>query len=110
MALTRTDWEALPEATRAAVEKHAGPVLSARTVSQGLNSAVAAMLTTCWETVFVKGLCQDYARRRTQDMEWMIAPYVAAVAPRVLWRIEEGGWDLIGLEAVDGQHAGTSAG
>ncbi|MEV0593905.1 hypothetical protein [Nonomuraea cavernae] len=43
--------------------------------------------------------------RRTQDLEWMIAPYVAAVAPRVLWRIEEGGWDLIGFEAVDGRHA-----
>lgn len=105
MALTRTDWEDLPGAARVAVEKHAGPVVSARTVPQGLNSAVAAVLTTRWGKVFVKGLRQDYPRRNTQDLEWMVAPYVAAVAPRLVWRVEEAGWDLLGFEYVDGRHA-----
>ncbi|WP_336214502.1 hypothetical protein [Nonomuraea sp. LPB2021202275-12-8] len=105
MALTRTDWQDLPAATRAAVEKHTGPIWSARTVSEGLNSSVAALLTTERETVFVKGLPLGYARRWTQDMEWMIGPYVAGVAPRVLWRVEDEEWDLLGYEYVSGRHA-----
>lgn len=43
-ALARIDWKDLPEDTRNAVEQHTGRVWSARTVSAGLNSAVAAVL------------------------------------------------------------------
>ncbi len=109
MALTRVNWEDLPAGTRQAVEKHTGRVRSARTVSEGWNSAVAMLVTSYSGTLFVKGLRQTYARRWTQDAEWMISPYVAGVvgrvAPRALWRVEEGGWDLLGFEAVEGRHA-----
>ncbi|MFG1709262.1 hypothetical protein ACFLIM_39330 [Nonomuraea sp. M3C6] len=104
MALTRVDWEDLPAATRGAIEKHTGRVRSARTVSEGLNSSVAMLLSTEVGPVFVKGLRRAYPRRWTQDMEWMVNPYVTGVAPRVLWRIEEE-WDLLGFEAVEGRHA-----
>ena len=52
--LARIDWKDLPEDTRNAVEQHTGRVWSARTVSAGLNSAVAAVLTAERGAVFVK--------------------------------------------------------
>jgi hypothetical protein len=110
MAVTRTDWDELPAATREAVEKHTGPIRSAVTVSEGLNSAVAALVGSDHTTVFVKGLRRDYPRRWTQDLEWMIGPYVAGIAPKVLWRVEDGEWDLIGFEAIEGRTASYNVG
>ncbi len=110
MALTRIDWSDLPEETRTAVEKHTGTVLDSRTAAEGLNSAVALLLTTEGGEVFVKGLRRDYPRRWTQYMEWAIGPYVAGVAPRVLWRVEDDEWDLLGFEAVTGRHAAYEPG
>ncbi|MEV0379825.1 hypothetical protein [Nonomuraea sp. NPDC050643] len=106
MALTRIDWDDLPEQTRAAVEKHTGTVLDARTVAEGLNSAVALLLSTDTGDVFVKGLRRDYPRQWTQDMEWMIGKHLGGVAPRTLWRTEDDPeWDLLGFEAVASRHA-----
>ncbi len=102
--VARTNWEDLPEATKRTVEQHTGRVWSARTVSTGMNSAVAAVLTTERGTVFVKGLQRDYRRRWTQDMEAMINPHVAHLSPRLLWRVQDE-WDLLGFESVDGRHA-----
>lgn len=104
MAVTRIDWDDLPGETRGAVEEHTGPVLSAHTVAEGLNSAVAAVLTTASGTVFVKGLHRDYPRRWTQDMEAMVNPFVRDLSPRLLWRVT-GEWDVLGFEAVQGRHA-----
>ena len=100
----RIHWEDLPRGTREAIERRTGTVSSARTVSEGLNSALAAVLTTETGPVFVKGLRRDHRRRGTQDMEALINPYVARLSPRLLWRVE-GEWDVLGFEAVDGRHA-----
>ncbi|MEV0227968.1 hypothetical protein [Nonomuraea sp. NPDC050786] len=105
MPVARTDWNDLPAETRARVEEHTGPIRQAATMTEGLNSAVAALLTTDTGEVFVKGLRRAFPRRWTQDMEWVIGPYVAEVSPRTLWRVEDDEWDLIGFEAVDGRHA-----
>jgi hypothetical protein len=104
MAVERVHWECLPRETREAVECHTGTVWSARTVSEGMNSAVAAVLATESGPVFVKGLHRDYPRRWNQDMEAMINPYVCHLAPRLLWRVERE-WDVLGFEVVDGRHA-----
>lgn len=104
MGVERVHWDDLPVETRAAVEKHTGSVKSARTVSEGLNSAVAAILNTDSGRVFVKGLHRDYPRRWAQDMEAMINPHVAGLSPRLLWRVE-GEWDVLGFEAVEGRYA-----
>jgi hypothetical protein len=109
VAVTRVHWEDLPADTRQAVEKHTGPVLQAVTVSEGLNSAVAAVLTTETGQVFAKGLRADYPRRWTQDMEALINPYVAALAPRLLWRVQDE-WDMLGFELVKGGHADYAPG
>ncbi|MER5645983.1 hypothetical protein [Streptosporangium sp. NPDC002524] len=104
MAVVRVHWDDLPDETRAAVEKHTGSVWSSQTVSEGLNSAVAALLDTASGKVFVKGLRRDYPRRWTQDMEAMINPCVRRLSPPLLWRVK-GEWDVLGFEAVDGHHA-----
>lgn len=104
MAVARIHWEDLPRETQAAVERHTGTVWSAKTVSEGLNSAVAAILATEVRPVFVKGLHRDYPRRWNQDLEAMINPYVAHLSPRLLWRVQ-GEWDMLGFELVNGPHA-----
>lgn len=104
MAVERIDWEDLPPETREAVERHTGTVWSAKTVSEGLNSAVAAILTTEAGPIFAKGLHRDYPRRWTQDMEAMINPYVAHLSPRLLWRVQAE-WDVLGFELIEGRHA-----
>jgi len=109
VAVDRIDWYDLPRTTRHAVEQHTGPVRSARTVSAGQNSAVAALLTTQAGTMFVKGLHRDYARRWNQDMEAMINPHITHLAPRLLWRVQDE-WDLLGFEAIRGHHASYQPG
>lgn len=104
MAVDRIDWQDLPHLTRREVERHAGTVWSARTVSEGLNSAIAAILDTDTGPVFAKGLHRDYPRKWNQDMEAMINPSVQHISPRLLWRVE-GEWDVLGFEALDGRHA-----
>lgn len=104
MPVGRIDWDDLPDTTRRAVERHIGTVHSARTVSAGQNSAIAVMLDSETGPVFVKGLHRDYLLRWTQDMEAIINPHVAHLAPRLLWRIQDE-WDLLGFEVVNGRHA-----
>jgi hypothetical protein len=104
LAVERIPWEDLPAGTRRAVEQHTGAVWSAETVSEGLNSAVAAILTTEAGAVFLKGLHRDYPRRWTHDRESAINPYVSRVSPRLLWRVQDE-WDLLGFEFVAGEHA-----
>src|SRR6202035_4776557 len=102
--VARIDWEDLPASTRQAIEKHTGPVLQAMTVSEGLNSAVAAVLTNETGQFFAKGLRADYPRRWTQDMDALIDPYVTTLAPRLLWRVQDEG-DMLGFELIKGRHA-----
>ncbi|MBB5153699.1 aminoglycoside phosphotransferase [Saccharopolyspora phatthalungensis] len=105
MALARVDWQDLPPHVRDVVETNTGPVRSARTVSAGKNSPVALLLDTADGRVFVKGLHADHPGVVTQAREAVITKYVTAVSPRLLWRTEVDGWDLIGIEYVEGRHA-----
>lgn len=104
MAVERVHWEDLPQRTRWMAEVHTGTVYAAETVSEGLNSGIAAILTTESGRVFVKGLHRDYPRRWTQDREATINSAINHLSPRLLWRVEDE-WDLLGFEVVDGRHA-----
>ncbi|SDH25346.1 hypothetical protein SAMN05216553_118159 [Lentzea fradiae] len=107
----RTDWESLPEALHAAVIARTGPVLKARTVSEGLNSALAAVLRTESGTVFVKGLRTDQPGVITQGREALINAHVWPIAPALLWHIEDvAGWNVLGFEHVEGRHPDYSPG
>ncbi|MEV5543934.1 hypothetical protein AB0L13_44710, partial [Saccharopolyspora shandongensis] len=105
MALARVDWNDLSPQVRDVIETHTGPVYSARTMPAGKNSAIALLLDTADGRVFVKGLHADHPGVVAQAREAIIAPYVAAVSPRLLWRTEAEGWDLLGVEYLEGHHA-----
>ncbi|MFD8544997.1 hypothetical protein [Streptomyces sp. NPDC059649] len=105
VATMRMHWDDLPTATRAAVAAHTGPIYTATTAGTGLNSEIAATLDTRAGHVFVKGLRCDHPRVWTQQREAIINPHVAPLAPRLLWAIDDGEWNLLGFEHLDGRPA-----
>ncbi|WP_435238213.1 aminoglycoside phosphotransferase [Streptomyces sp. YPW6] len=96
---------AVPADVLAAIAEATGPVVKTEPVGSGFNSEIAARFHTETGTVFVKGLRADHPRVWTQQREAEINPHVRGIAPRLLWRLETAGWDLLGFEAVDGRHA-----
>lgn len=110
MAIPRLDWEQLPSAAHDAVEALLGPVRSAKTVSPGQSSAIATILETQQGRVFLKGLRTEQRGVVTQQREAAINPYVRAVSPELLWRIEIAGWGLLCFEYVDGRGADYTPG
>jgi hypothetical protein len=110
MTPLRLSFDDLPPAVRAAVERHTGPVVKAKTVSQGLNSEIAARLRGEAGECFVKGLRASHPRVWTQRREAEVNPFLRGIAPALLWRVEEHGWVLLGFEALAGHHADYAPG
>ncbi|MBB4784415.1 hypothetical protein BJY27_005376 [Streptomyces rapamycinicus] len=108
MVTMRMHWEDLPAATREAVAARTGPIYRAATADKGLNSEIAATLETRAGRIFVKGLSCDHPRVWTQQRETAINPHVAPLAPRLLWTINDGTWNLLGFEYLDGHPADYS--
>lgn len=107
----RIDWSTLPTAVRDAIEEQAGAVVAARTLSQGMNSALAAVLDTPRGRVFVKGIRTDHPGVVTQQREATINPHVRPLAPALLWRLDDiVGWDVLAFEYVEGRHPDYSPG
>ncbi|MFF1675699.1 aminoglycoside phosphotransferase [Streptomyces sp. NPDC058256] len=100
----------VPADVLAAITEATGPVVKTEPVGAGFNSEIAAHLHTDSGTVFVKGLRADHPRVWTQQREAEINPYLQGIAPRLLWRLQPAGWDLLGFEAVDGHHADYAPG
>jgi hypothetical protein len=112
MVTARMPFNALPPAVLAAVEARTGTVLGAETVSQGLNSEIAARLVTEKGACFVKGLRTSHPRAWTQRREVEVNPFLREdrIAPALLWHVEEEGWVLLGFEALAGHHADYAPG
>jgi hypothetical protein len=110
VARSRIDWDDVAADVRAAIESQTGPVLKAETAAEGRNSEIAAFVHTATGRVFVKGLRTDQRGAQTQQMEAMINPYVAPIAPRLLWQIHTGPWHMLGFDYIDGRHADFSPG
>ncbi|WP_260867865.1 phosphotransferase [Streptomyces sp. SAJ15] len=108
---SRITWHHLPAVVQEAIEWHTGPVVQARSMSHGLNCTVAASLTSPAGRTFIKGVrLDDQAGGAQHQWEVDLNPYVAAVCPRLLWRVAVGGWDVLGFEFVEGRHADLSPG
>ncbi len=105
MATTRIGLDRLPPAARAAVEEHTGPLLKVEETAEGLNSEIAARVTSTTGTWHIKGLRTDHPRAWTQRREAAVAPFLTGLAPALRWHVETDGWDLLGFEALDGHHA-----
>ncbi|MGX1709735.1 aminoglycoside phosphotransferase [Streptomyces albidoflavus] len=100
----------LPSGARTAIEAEIGSILRVEDVSTGLNSSLSALAHTADGAVFLKGLRADHRWVWTQQREADINPYVTPLAPRLLFHVIAGGWELLGFEAIDGHHADYSPG
>lgn len=98
--MPRCHWEDLPEQARDAVAEHTGTVFAADTALGGRNSAIAATLTTRSGLVFVKGIATDHPQWVTQDREAAVNHLLPQSCPRLLWRVQAAGWDLLGYEHI----------
>ncbi|MEU1813473.1 phosphotransferase family protein [Micromonospora aurantiaca (nom. illeg.)] len=97
-----TSWEQLPGAARVAVEVLTGPVVKAEPVGGGLNHALAVVVHTDVDSVFVKGLPVADRRARRQEREAAVSQLVDDVGPRVRWHLPDvAGWNLLGVDAVN---------
>ncbi|MGH3697285.1 MAG: hypothetical protein ACRDRX_25425 [Pseudonocardiaceae bacterium] len=102
---SRTRWGELPGTVRRALESAASPVRDVEPISAGLNCGIAALLHTSNGRVFIKGLRSDHPRVATQRREARINPYVAPIAPRLLWQIDTAGWTILVFEHLEDRHA-----
>lgn len=102
------EWNSLPVSARRAIEARTGRVLHAEPTSVGRNSAVTACLHTESGVVFVKGTRKEDPRGWTLLREAELNPYVVPISPRLLWRVEVRGWDVLGFEHVRGRRADLS--
>ncbi|WP_328766915.1 aminoglycoside phosphotransferase [Streptomyces sp. NBC_00286] len=75
-----------------------------------MNSGIAATLRTHDATLFVKGIPTDHPQARHQELEAAINPHLPAASPRLLWRVQTEGWDLLGYERIEGHHADYTPG
>ncbi|QCX77216.1 hypothetical protein C9F11_17820 [Streptomyces sp. YIM 121038] len=105
MPTERIDFADLPDTVQHDVIAHTGPLLKVETTASGFNSAISARLTTETGDVYVKGLPEGHPRQWTQGREAAVGPLLEGISPRVLWRVETGGWDLLGFEYVQARHA-----
>lgn len=98
--MPRTPWLSLPADLRAAVEAHAGNVDREDPSDSGINSEITSTLHTGRGRVFVKGAADERARQSLRN-EAAVNPHVSALAPRLLFDVEAGGWRLLGFEHLD---------
>lgn len=98
-------WDGLPAAIREQVESRTGKVKGTSPGGEGLSTSVRLIVHGERADVFIKGTgpgSTDHQRRRLA-LGADLAPYVAAVSPPLLWRIQAGGWDITGWPALPGR-------
>lgn len=108
--MPRLAWADVAAGVGPAIEVRTGPIRAARPVSGGFNSHLAVHLETASGPVFVKGLRHDHPQVWTQQREADVSRHAAELGPRLLWHAQEGGWDLLGFEFIEGRHADYSSG
>jgi hypothetical protein len=98
-------WEALPPALRDAIQARTGLVTRADAHGEGLSTSVRLVLRTADGDVFAKGTgpgSTDHQRRRLA-LGAELAPYLTALSPPLLWRVQAAGWDVTGWPALPGR-------
>jgi hypothetical protein len=105
----RIEWHDLPAPTRAAVERHTGPVETAETAPHGVMSRLACTVRTPAGRAFIKGTRHDDPQAWVYRHESRVTR-CAPLAPRVLWEVDTGGWTLYGYEYIEGRHPDLTPG
>jgi hypothetical protein len=106
----RGSWEEVPAPVVAAIEANTGPIEHVHLAEAGYSSHVAAIVHTGRGRVFVKGLRTSHPAALAQECEVSVNPFVLPFGPRLLWRVETDGWDVLGFEHLDGRSAGFHTG
>lgn len=101
----RGQWESLPAELRREVECRTGRVSGARSVPEGMGGDLLAVLETPTGPVFAKGMVHDNDQIWAQQIEADLAPFVASLGARLLWRVQAAGWDVTGWEYLPGRLA-----
>ncbi|MFI6640573.1 aminoglycoside phosphotransferase [Streptomyces sp. NPDC050504] len=104
MPVDRVPFAELPGPVREAVARRVGACSAVDTAGGG-NCAVAAVLTSPADRVFVKGIRSGHDQADELDLEYRVGPYLPDGCPRVRWRTETAGWVLVAFDAVAGEHA-----
>ncbi|MEU6546974.1 phosphotransferase [Streptomyces sp. NPDC046859] len=107
--MDRIEWHDLPAETRAAVERCTGPVADAKAAPHGVMSRLACTVTARAGPAFVKGTREDDLQAWVYRHEAEVTQY-APRAPRVLWKVNAGGWQLYGYEYIEGRYPDLSPG
>lgn len=103
MKTASAQWEDLPRAVRDQIEARTGPVSGAEASGEGLNSSLRLILDTPDGRVFLKGVGPDGRGGWKLDQAAALAPYVSAVSPPLLWRVQAAGWDILAWPALPGR-------
>lgn len=100
-----TDWDSLPPALRAAIETRTGKVKETSPAGEGLSTSVRLILHAESGDVFIKGTGPDSTdhQRARLARGADLAPYLTAVSPPLLWRVQADGWDITGWPALPGR-------
>ncbi|MER6531291.1 phosphotransferase [Streptomyces sp. NPDC001508] len=107
--MDRIEWHDLPAETRAAVERHTGPIGTAETAPHGVMSRLACTITTRTGQAFVKGTREDDPQAWVYRHEAKVTQF-APHAPHVLWEVDAGGWQLYGYTYVAGLYPDLTPG
>jgi hypothetical protein len=101
----------LPDDAWQAIVERCGEVSRVEHASGGINSDLAASLSTDSGLVFVKGVRVDGRNASAHRAEARVNAYLpATLAPRMRWQVEVAGWLLLGFEHVSGRHADITPG
>jgi DNA-binding transcriptional ArsR family regulator len=105
-------WDALPVPVRDAVESRTGTVTAATLGPEGWSTDTRLFLDTADGRVFMKGTGPDASRRERMALALGadLAPHVTALSPRLLFRVQSGGWDVTGWPALPGRTADFAPG
>jgi hypothetical protein len=101
--VNRIEWQDLPAAARAAVQKHTGTVTAAQTAPHGVISRLACTLQTQAGRAFVKGTLRHDPQAWVYRHEARVTQ-TAPCSPRVLFEVDAEGWLLYGYEYIDGRY------
>ncbi|MBA0053717.1 aminoglycoside phosphotransferase [Streptomyces sp. AJS327] len=103
MVTMKLNWADLPESTRDTITEHTGPITGTQSTAKGMNSEIAVTLDADRGRFFLKGRRNDHPQAWTQQREAAINPYVVPLAPRLVWALDDGEWNLLVFEHVDGR-------
>jgi hypothetical protein len=98
-------WDRLPAGVRGAIEQHTGPVRGTAPGGEGLSTSLRLILHTARGSVFAKGTGPGDDDSRVWRLETgaALSPYVAAIAPPLLWQVKQDGWNILGFGYLPGR-------